>query len=638
MLKKVFCLLLLAVVGYRVAGQPTEQDAIRQIQNKLRSATDTNRLNLYQDIFWKYLTYNTDSAGRYADLAIGLAQQLNHKRSLGSAYRNKARYFYAKMNFSEALDYYLKSYSAYNEIGYKTGLANVLHDLGILYMEAEYPFKAQPYFEESIANRDTNTLEAMTTYFMLSNIYYLQGKEEQGRDFFNKYYDRYKKIAPSKANSQKKIFEVQKAAYLEQYQVVIHKVDSILNGSDKHVLTIEDVALLHYAKGNAMFRAQPTTDGDNEIETYLSNAFGIGKSLDLYSVTIESGQRLVEFYERNQRYKDAYILVKEVEKFKQKYKEKRNLFNMSLKLRAFEEEKRFQEMKTLSAERKALKAKLAANQKQDTIMLVIGLSVVILLGLITYGYYRTKKYMERLAKQNQKYKILNQELEKANQELDKFMYRSSHDLLAPLASTQGLLQLIWDKSEQKGISSYTRMAMTTLTKIDYFVKDITEYGKTKATDHNGNWFEINLLSKFNDVLDQLHFVAGYQSTRFEVKIKEDETLKTSPVLFEQVMQNLLSNAIKFSAAHSKIPQVSIKTQDQPEGFKTILITDNGPGIAEGNQTRIFEMFEKLNSDMPGSGLGLYIAREAANNLQAKIVYRLLPNNQGSEFAFMHPCP
>jgi signal transduction histidine kinase len=73
----------------------------------------------------------------------------------------------------------------------------------------------------------------------------------------------------------------------------------------------------------------------------------------------------------------------------------------------------------------------------------------------------------------------------------------------------------------------------------------------------------------------------------------------------QVLSNLIGNAIKFSPKGS---QVKLALERQPAAVK-ISVIDNGPGISEGNRTKIFEKFSQLKAnDRRGLGLGLYIAK------------------------------
>jgi two-component system sensor histidine kinase KdpD len=79
-----------------------------------------------------------------------------------------------------------------------------------------------------------------------------------------------------------------------------------------------------------------------------------------------------------------------------------------------------------------------------------------------------------------------------------------------------------------------------------------------------------------------------------------------PVLMEQVLLNLLDNAMKYSPAGSPVDIKVWTTQHT----LTISVTDQGPGIAEGEADRIFEKLARgeAAASRPGAGLGLAICR------------------------------
>lgn len=75
----------------------------------------------------------------------------------------------------------------------------------------------------------------------------------------------------------------------------------------------------------------------------------------------------------------------------------------------------------------------------------------------------------------------------------------------------------------------------------------------------------------------------------------------------QILVNLIGNAVRFSDEGTSV-RVSARCVD---GKAQVRVADEGPGIARKDQERVFEKFERLGAQQPGSGLGLYIARRLA---------------------------
>jgi two-component system, OmpR family, sensor histidine kinase KdpD len=87
----------------------------------------------------------------------------------------------------------------------------------------------------------------------------------------------------------------------------------------------------------------------------------------------------------------------------------------------------------------------------------------------------------------------------------------------------------------------------------------------------------------------------------ETDVPSDLLLEIDPVLFEQVLINLIENATKHGA-----PPFSIRARRE-NGDVLIEIGDRGPGLPDGDTTRLFEKFVRA-SPAPGAGIGLAVVR------------------------------
>jgi signal transduction histidine kinase len=82
----------------------------------------------------------------------------------------------------------------------------------------------------------------------------------------------------------------------------------------------------------------------------------------------------------------------------------------------------------------------------------------------------------------------------------------------------------------------------------------------------------------------------------------------------QVVVNLLSNAMKFTA-EGRAPEVRVRFEERGERIR-MWVDDNGIGIPEGQEERIFRVFERLaeGGDHPGTGIGLAIVRRGMQRI------------------------
>jgi signal transduction histidine kinase len=102
-----------------------------------------------------------------------------------------------------------------------------------------------------------------------------------------------------------------------------------------------------------------------------------------------------------------------------------------------------------------------------------------------------------------------------------------------------------------------------------------------------------------------------------------------------ILNNLISNAIKFHRFDgSVIPYIRISLAHQERAY-VITVEDNGQGIEEQHLARIFEMFYRASEEAQGSGLGLYILKEAVSKMNGRVTVRSTPL-VGTTFTVMLP--
>jgi len=208
------------------------------------------------------------------------------------------------------------------------------------------------------------------------------------------------------------------------------------------------------------------------------------------------------------------------------------------------------------------------------------------------------------------------ERENLIQELDRFIYSASHDLSAPLKSILGLVNLIRTESDSNEIGIYLDMMEKSIGKLEKFIQDIIKYSRNSHLDVDIEDIELEQLVQ--EVLDNLKFADGFGSIKFKTDFKKMSAIKSDRFRLKIVLNNLISNSIKFrSPRQGSKPFVQIKgvlKDDTP----VIEIHDNGQGIEEEVKDKIFNMFFRGAVNSTGSGLGLYIAKEAAENINCQI--------------------
>ena len=226
--------------------------------------------------------------------------------------------------------------------------------------------------------------------------------------------------------------------------------------------------------------------------------------------------------------------------------------------------------------------------------------------LLTYGIDITElKLTENKLMQQ------NSELEKVNAELDQFVYSASHNLRAPLLSMKGLLSLI--SLEDTAFEDRNRFMMEvykSIERLDATIHDIIEYSKNARLDVAPQ--EIDILQIIHSTIEDLKFI-DQSNVAFDVKTDLNTTLFSDERRIRSIIHNIVSNSIKYAdtAKTNRFLHVTVNTSAT---HCMLTFTDNGIGIPQENQERIFEMFYRGTSLRTGSGLGLYIVKEMLNKI------------------------
>ncbi|MCD0470627.1 HAMP domain-containing sensor histidine kinase [Flavobacterium sp. JAS] len=224
----------------------------------------------------------------------------------------------------------------------------------------------------------------------------------------------------------------------------------------------------------------------------------------------------------------------------------------------------------------------------------------------------------------------NENLIVVNHELDRFVYSASHDLRSPITSLKGLIEITQLEDDIKQIKGYLNLMHQSLAKQDQFISDIIDYSKNKRKEIVIE--PVSLQELFNEAISQLMNIENANRIIFKQELLVDQ-VQSDSLRLKIIISNLLSNAIKYADNDKKEMCVSIKTY-MDEGFNKIEVTDNGIGINDEFKDHIFQMYYGTNKNK-GSGLGLYIVKEAVENIKGSISV-FSESNIGSKFIVAIP--
>jgi signal transduction histidine kinase len=228
--------------------------------------------------------------------------------------------------------------------------------------------------------------------------------------------------------------------------------------------------------------------------------------------------------------------------------------------------------------------------------------------------------------------LKNDELERTNKELDRFLYSTSHDLQSPLASIKGLINVARYDTKDTTTHTYFDKMIDRVNSLENLIKDIIDYSKNDRTHVAAELTDFNSL--VDEVTENLKYFNGAESIHFKKEIQLHGPVEIDKSRLSVILSNLMANAIKYHDFSKSNQWIAVEVSNSNRSLK-IRVSDNGSGIPEEHQTRIFDMFYRGTVRSNGSGLGLYIVKQAVEKMNGEISVYSKPA-EGSSFLVSLP--
>jgi PAS domain S-box-containing protein len=243
---------------------------------------------------------------------------------------------------------------------------------------------------------------------------------------------------------------------------------------------------------------------------------------------------------------------------------------------------------------------------------------------------KRKQQDELLKKHEASLELKHEELRQKNRELEQFAYIASHDLQEPLRTVSSFSAQLQKQYNDK----LDDLAQKYL----FFIQQGTERMKTLITDlldysRIGKKKELRTIdcnTLMENVMADLH--TAIQESKVEIQKENLPVVNGYTTEMKQLFQNLISNAIKFRK-NGVLPKIQISSQPVNGGWE-FSIKDNGIGIAEEHNERIFVIFQRLHSrsEYEGTGIGLSHCKKIVELHGGRIWVHSKPG-EGSAFHF-----
>ena len=231
-------------------------------------------------------------------------------------------------------------------------------------------------------------------------------------------------------------------------------------------------------------------------------------------------------------------------------------------------------------------------------------------------------------------KELIMKLEAINADIERFSYTAFHDLRTPLVTIKGFLGLLKSDLEarqyeevQKDIQRIGGAA----DKMDDLLSNLLEFFRVGRVIRPPEDVDLSQLTQ--EVLQTLDELIRTKAVT--VRVSPDlPTVYGDRIRLRQVLENLIENAAKYTQGQlSPLIEIGTRTQD---GQQIIFVRDNGQGIDPRYHKRIFNLFEQLDPNREGTGIGLALVKRIIEVHGGQIWVESEGQGQGSTFCFTMP--
>jgi len=228
----------------------------------------------------------------------------------------------------------------------------------------------------------------------------------------------------------------------------------------------------------------------------------------------------------------------------------------------------------------------------------------------------------------------SRELEEKNSELERFLYTASHDLKSPVVTIRtflGYLEQDLAAANPGRVAKdmhYIRAGADKIAQLLDELLEVSRIGRTANTPVTVTFQEL--------AAETLAAVAGRIAERgVTMQVDQTElTLQGDRLRLAEIFQNLVENACKFMGQQ---PQPVIEIGVEARGTERVFfVRDNGIGIAPQYHQKIFNLFEKLDPKVEGTGLGLALVKRIVELYQGRVWVESGGPGQGTCFYFTLP--
>jgi len=222
---------------------------------------------------------------------------------------------------------------------------------------------------------------------------------------------------------------------------------------------------------------------------------------------------------------------------------------------------------------------------------------------------------------------INKNLLAANADLDNFVHAASHDLMGPLTNIELSISVLTDMqiSGDPKLQKVMKVIHASFIKFRKLVEELGTIGKIENGMSEKEAIDVQELIEEIEASIENRIISSGTTIKKEVGATKIYFSKKN---LRSIIYNLITNAIKFR--NPDRPSEIFISATYENGFSLLTVKDNGIGMHPDKFERVFSMYGRLNENIDGQGIGLYLIRKIINAAGGKILVESEPG-KGSTF-------
>jgi signal transduction histidine kinase/CheY-like chemotaxis protein len=471
--------------------------------------------------------------------------------------------------------------------------------------------KAVLFYERGLDYANKSKNDTIKTWITnnLGNVYCFEKKQyEKGIKYYNKSLDFFIKnkdtshIVVTKLNITWAYFDIGKFDEGKPYLDFINKYQN--KYKDRKPLVILNML-------NGMYYGYK---GENEKATSsFMDAIKIGRDVNEKEDLSYTHQEYARYLLKKGEFEKAYqnlFQYNEITKELNESEQLKRAYAVGINLEIDEYKRKLSKIK---AEKELQSQSLKKSKLVVLLFVVLLFFTLLFLYVLNKSYNFKKKTNKILTLANEELIIAKEKAEEVSHLKTQFVSTITHELRTPLYGVVGITNILLDEHKELADSPYLNSLKFSARYLLSLVNDVLQINKIEENRIVLEHLSFNITDEINMIQNSLSFMAKNHNNSIYVAVDPDipEFLIGDKLRFSQILINLISNALKFTKDGEVNISADLVKIENNTHFIEFKVKDNGIGIAEKDQEKIFDNFvqvDRRDLDYQGTGLGLSIVK------------------------------